>query len=115
MVFEAGYVVTVGNGYFSRIQTETGSPFLENRLAFLDEGADRLLVIGGARGLYEPLGFAVQRGGIIDMQRVVEIVLHVAQRHARALGQRSGKREGLVLQSGIVHDAIHQPDALASL
>ena len=87
----------------------------EHRLPLLHERPHRLLVILGARGLHQPLGLAVERGRIVDVQRVVEIVLHVAQRHPRTLGQRLGEGEGLVLQFVVGHDPVHQPDALAAL
>jgi hypothetical protein len=85
------------------------------RLSLLHERAHRFLVVLGARGLHQPFGFAIERGRIVDVQRVVEIVLHVAQRHSRALGQRLGQREGLLPQFVVGHDPVDQTDAFAAL
>ncbi len=56
----------------------------------------------------------VARGGEIEQQGFVEIVLHVAQRDRRPFGHRFGERKGLILQSGVGHHAVDEADRLAS-
>src|SRR6187402_2535432 len=57
----------------------------EHRLPLLDERLHGLLVIGGRGQADQAFGFVVARGLEVKEHGFVEIVLHVAQREARAL------------------------------
>ena len=58
----------------------------------------------------QALGLTIARGGEIDMQGVVEIVLHVAHRERWTFGDRLGEREGLLLQFVVGDHAVDQAD-----
>src|SRR5436305_788628 len=76
--------------------------------------ARRCLVMRGDGGADQALGLVVARGGKIGQQGFVEIVLHVAQRDGWPLGKRFCQRKRLVLKFCVGHDAVDQPDRLAS-
>ena len=64
-----------------RLKRSLVSP--KHRLALVDEGLHRLFVVRGHGGADQAFGFVVARGGEIEQQGFVEIVLHVAQRNGR--------------------------------
>ena len=61
-----------------------------------------------------PLGLVIARGGEIEHQGFVEIVLHVADRDRRPFGDRFGERKGFRLQLVVGDHAVDEADRLAS-
>ena len=85
----------------------------EHRLALVDKRLHGFLVIGRHLGSDHALGLMVARGGEIEHQGFVEIVLHIADRDRRSFGDRFGEREGFRLQFVVGDHAVHQADRLA--
>src|SRR4051794_14732548 len=108
------------SNYTSRVMCATNrrlkrsSCSLEHRLAFVDERLHRLLVVRGHGGADQAFGLVVARGGKIEQQGFVQIVLHVAQRNGRPFGKRSCQRERFILQFCVRNHAIDEADYLAS-
>src|SRR5262249_61949917 len=73
-------------------------PALEVRLSLLDERPYRLLMILSALRPQHPLSLAVDGRWIGQLHRFVEIVLDIAKRDARPVGERASKRNSLLLQ-----------------
>ena len=65
------------------------------------------------RGLDQAFCLAVQRRQEWLGERVVEIILHLSQRHSRAFRQRLGERESVIAKAFVRHHPINDAEPLA--
>ena len=88
---------------------------MKNRFSLFDERSDGLPVVSGRRAFDKALGLSVEGVQKRQIERVVQIVFHQAERDCRSVRQRLRKGESIVPEGFFREHPVDEADPQAGL